>query len=439
MKFFFPDSQDLVDPSFDFNTEKRSVTRMRHRDDHYVHETFSSPAYDGLLVSKGVVDGTNSGSAKYTFAQRNRLLRVGVHEFFRLSTAGEKFLPVMGDCGAFTYVREKVPPYSVDQVINFYVQCGFNYAFSVDHVILGYQPSWDSPSMFESEAQAEARFRQEITLQLAAEFLSRHCTGKLAFEPIGVAQGWSPLSYAASVQALQKMGYRYIAMGGMVPLKTHEILRCLEAVNQVRQADVSLHLLGVTRTEKVEEFERFGAVSFDSTSPLRQAFKNEKDNYYTMDRTYSAIRVPQVDANPKLSRQILAGKVSQERARKLERLSLESLKKFDLEQCSIEEVLCALKEYEDLYDPGSDHTAAYREVLTDQPWKQCCCDICKTIGYHTIIFRGAERNRRRGFHNLWVFYRRLHRELGLSPQKAWPIIQKTKNTVHSLPVQREVC
>jgi hypothetical protein len=29
------------------------------------------------------------------------------------------------------------------------------------------------------------------------------------------------------------------------------------------------------------------------------------------------------------------------------------------------------------------------------------------------LFRGAERNRRRGFHNLWVFYRRLQRELGV--------------------------
>ena len=32
MKFFFPDSQDLVDPSFDFTTETRSETRLRHRD-----------------------------------------------------------------------------------------------------------------------------------------------------------------------------------------------------------------------------------------------------------------------------------------------------------------------------------------------------------------------------------------------------------------------
>jgi hypothetical protein len=29
-----------------------------------------------------------------------------------------------------------------------------------------------------------------------------------------------------------------------------------------------------------------------------------------------------------------------------------------------------------------------------------------------MIFRGAERNRRRGFHNLFVFYRRLRRQIG---------------------------
>ena len=28
-----------------------------------------------------------------------------------------------------------------------------------------------------------------------------------------------------------------------------------------------------------------------------------------------------------------------------------------------------------------------------------------------ILFRGAERNRRRGLHNVWMLYRRLKREL----------------------------
>ena len=56
MKFFFPDSQDLVDPSFDFRTETRSDTRVRQRDDQYPHEVFATPPYDGMLVSKAIVD-----------------------------------------------------------------------------------------------------------------------------------------------------------------------------------------------------------------------------------------------------------------------------------------------------------------------------------------------------------------------------------------------
>ncbi len=44
----------------------------------------------------------------------------------------------MGDCGAFTYVREDDPPYTVDEVIDFYEDCGFDAGISLDHVILGF-------------------------------------------------------------------------------------------------------------------------------------------------------------------------------------------------------------------------------------------------------------------------------------------------------------
>lgn len=35
MKFFFPDSQDFVDETFDFVAETRSESRVRQRDDRY--------------------------------------------------------------------------------------------------------------------------------------------------------------------------------------------------------------------------------------------------------------------------------------------------------------------------------------------------------------------------------------------------------------------
>ena len=43
MRFYFPDSQDQIDPSFDFETEERSPFRIRQRDDRYAHEVLSPP------------------------------------------------------------------------------------------------------------------------------------------------------------------------------------------------------------------------------------------------------------------------------------------------------------------------------------------------------------------------------------------------------------
>jgi queuine/archaeosine tRNA-ribosyltransferase len=400
MKFFFPDSHDQVDPSFNFETEQRSELRLRHRDDHYAHEEFSTPPFDGILLSMAAIETPGI----YTLPQKHRLYRMGIRQFFRL---GDKRLETMGDCGAFSYVREERPPYSVEQVVNFYDELGFDYGISVDHVILGFDPRAD-----EQSAPKEWRRRQEITLELAREFLKEHKSRGSRFGPLGVAQGWSPASYAYSVEQLQKAGFSYIAMGGMVPLKTPEISACLEQVNQSRHMNTRLHLLGVTRCEQVREFARFGVVSFDSTSPLRQAFKDSKDNYWTLDRTYSAIRVPQVQANPSLLRKILAGKVNQAEARRLEQDCLRALLLFDAGKASVDDTLTPLVEYERLCGDGTVRLETYRETLLASPWKSCDCDICRRIGIHVILFRGAERNRRRGFHNIYAFHQRLRRELG---------------------------
>ncbi|MDU6442349.1 MAG: tRNA-guanine transglycosylase, partial [Pantoea sp.] len=83
LKYFFPDSQDFIDPSFDFFRETRNEHRVRQRDDHYPHEVFPHP-YDGMLVSKAVVDGLGGGESKYTRAQRLRYFRNGMKHFFRL-------------------------------------------------------------------------------------------------------------------------------------------------------------------------------------------------------------------------------------------------------------------------------------------------------------------------------------------------------------------
>src|SRR2546425_8118584 len=199
MRFFFADSFDVVDPSFDFDAESRARARVRHRSDAYAHELFTTRAYDGLLVSKGIVD-----TGRYSLAQRHRLLLIGAKEFFRTRAIGWGELPIMGDCGAFTYVREEKPPVTVDDVLQFYTDCDFDFGISVDHVILVYQPGWDDSA---SGAPAAVRDRQDLTLTLAAEFLGKHRSAKLRFTPLGVAQGWSARSYRNAVRALQDIGY----------------------------------------------------------------------------------------------------------------------------------------------------------------------------------------------------------------------------------------
>jgi hypothetical protein len=400
MKFFFPDSQDQIDPTFDFEREASSPDRVRQRDDRYAHEFISPPPYSGVLLSKALVDGPG----RYTFAQRHRLSRLGVREFFRLDDAGGDRLETMGDCGAFSYVHEDEPPYSVDHVFDFYEECGFDYGISVDHIILAYLT--DSSG----EPLKEWKARQDLTLEYAAEFFRRHKRERPHFVPLGVAQGWDPDSYAHAVRRLQRVGYRYIALGGMVPLKTPQILACLDAIARVRKSDTRLHLLGITRTERVNEFSRYGVASLDSTSPFQQSFKDARDNYHTLERNYVAVRVMQIDGNQRLKRRILAGELDQNEGRRLEHACLARLTAYDDGKGSLEAALDALDAYHAfLGDPPQRDTC--EETLSARPWKSCTCEVCADVGIHVVIFRGTERNKRRGFHNLYVFNRRLQAEL----------------------------
>ena len=402
MQYFFPDSQDLVDPSFDFHTERRGITRLRQRDDCYPHEIFARPPYDGLLISRAIVD------ERYTLAQKQRLLRLGARQFLRIEEKELSHLKVMGDCGAFSYKDADVPPFSVDDVIDFYERCGIDLGISIDHIIFAFDVAFDR----EKEVPQGLRDRQQLTLEYASDFFEKCHRKQVRFEPVGVAQGWSPQSYAKAVSELQKIGFTYIAMGGMVPMKTPDILATLAAVKPVLNPSTRLHLLGVTRCENFTAFRDFGVVSFDSTSPLLQAFKSDTDNYHTPADPYIALRVPQVEGNAKLKAAILSGKVKQEVARKFEQDCLRSLAALDRGEGDPEQILDLLIGFDELHagtGKPSKHREAYRRVLTDMPWKKCRCEICAALGVHVILFRGAERNRRRGFHNLYVFYRKVRK------------------------------
>jgi len=407
MKFFFPDSDDTVYRDFDFKSEKRPVL-YDNSGLQYAWEVLSpNRVCDGLLISKGLIHPREGSGSKYTFPQRKRLRLVGAHEFFKLPAG----LKVIGDCGAFTYVKEYEPAESVDDVMEFYEECGVDFGISVDHVILPFQSRWDELPQAENPDLEECERRLKITLDNAREFLRKHREQKNTFYPVGAAQGWSARSYARCVEELQTIGYDYIALGGMVPLKTREVLDCLQQIDLIRKKETKLHLLGITRLDAVREFEKYGVISLDSTSPLLKAFKDDKDNYFAGEQTFTAIRIPQVEGNPSLRRRIAAGQLSQETARKLENSALTAMRLYAEGGTSLESALESVINYEKFCGNKRDNESAYKRTLSARPWECCSCNVCSQIGYHVILFRGAERNRRRGFHNIWTFYQNLQRSI----------------------------
>jgi len=61
---------------------------------------------------------------------------------------------------------------------------------------------------------------------------------------------------------------------------------------------------------------------------------------------------------------------------------------------------------------GDDHLLEeYQQTLQNRPWESCDCPICEEHGIEVCIFRGNDRNRRRGFHNTRRFYDQFADEL----------------------------
>ena len=137
----------------------------------------------------------------------------------------------------------------------------------------------------------------------------------------------------------------------------------------------------------MNEFSRYGVASIDSTSPFQQSFKDDRDNYHTLERNYVAIRVMQIDGNLRLKRRILAGELDQNEGRRLELRVCRASPPMTV--ASLEATLDALDAYQDFLGE-SRQRADYEETLAAQPWKSCPCEVCADVGIQVAIFRGTE-------------------------------------------------
>lgn len=403
MQYYIPEWDDRVDPGYDFLSDTATHNRKPYLYDVYAHEIYDTPNYDGVLLSKVKVDASK--------AKRALVEAVGVHRFIRFPTNR----PVMGDCGAFGYIKEEEPPYTTAEILEYYHRLGFDYGVSIDHLIVG---PWAQPGVREK--------RYDTTWRNLEAFITAHRRGGYAFIPIGAVQGWDPESYAAMAKVAIEIGYSYIALGGLARSTSREILEVLKAVYPHLKAHTRLHLFGVARINAIPAFRHLGVTSFDSASPLRRAWLDSKANYHTLSgKTYAAIRVPPSgEGGIRVRRIVEAGIADLSTLQRLEAAALQALRDFDRGHLSVEDTLAVVLDYDRFLglprEGGVDtedqarrlrrHAVLYRELLEERPWKHCDCPICQDLGIETVIFRGNNRNRRRGFHNTYVFYRRF-REL----------------------------
>lgn len=415
MKFIFADSLDYVDPNFDFLGDRSAADRQPQWDDVYPHEILGYAPYDGVLVSRAIV-GSRHLKGKYTPGQARRFEAMGARKFLRLDQPGLENLPIFGDCGAFAYADQDVPPYTPTEIAEFYEDCGFTHGCSLDHIIFEH----DAEAKGLSGGTETSRQRFDITLTNADVFLREVQASGANFTPLGPVQGWSPDSMAEAARRLVAMGYDYLALGGMVPLKAFEIRDCLHAIRQAVPPSTRLHILGFAKADEIHSFRPYDVTSFDTTSPLLRAFKDAKQNYYLPGsgsslRYFTALRVPQAIENPRLQKVVRKGLFRAEELCELEKRALVTLRAFDAGEADLEEALEATLTYGAVLveeRPYADCSTSvpmkklshlYRTTLEERPWKQCSCLVCEKSSIEVIIFRGSNRNKRRGIHNLAVY------------------------------------
>ncbi|MCG9751337.1 hypothetical protein L1D54_12660 [Vibrio brasiliensis] len=445
-RFYFPDNKDFVDPNFDGRDNSRTKYHRQYDDDHYPHEILTELPYDGMLVSLAGV-GTMQKRGKYYEPELTEDFYFnGAREFLRLNKKKFQNVKLMGDCGAFDYHNEYEPPFTVDELIEFYDRGGFDYGISLDHIVFPYFKDEEAKDAAAAkydlhELIAESERRIDITLKNAREFYDK--AKSYRFEAYGVAHGYDKHSFLRSVKELQDMGYRRITIGGMIKSKTDELLDLLESLNAVRNPDTQFHLLGICRFDNIPAYIKAGVTSADSTSPLMQGLKGGK--YYSIKPDSTRfdeslmIRVRQCDHDnvqkhidkyrDELRQHIAALQGNNEFdidlsntalsvnecVKRLEVDCLKKLQRYDETGLDLDGTLKALIAYEKVTNenylpsnlteskaaPLKRNEAKYREFLDAREWRQCTCGICKG-GLMNIVFRSNQSNRRRGIHNLAI-------------------------------------
>jgi tRNA-guanine family transglycosylase len=256
--------------------------------------------------------------------------------------------PIIGDSGAHTYRSLDDPPFSCENLLEFYHNGNFDYGLTLDMVA----SPWVRKGGL-SDNELERRLR--ITVENAERCLEIKAKNSHSFELIGVVQGWDVESYRRCARKLLNLGFTYLAIAGQrkIALMKDSIIAIKKEARRVKRL-VKLHVLGTGNPRILNFYVSEGVASFDSSTWLRKAWLSEKHNYFIVEGSkYAAYRATRIG----------------------------------------------------LGDLNVGSLSWSTEV-------RCECPFCKDLCQEILLFRGHERNTRRGFHNIYHYVQLLRTHRG---------------------------
>jgi len=413
--YFFPDWDDYVHEPFIHETGDEPTSTAQQK--LYAHEIYGAEdtPYDGMLVSLAQIYTGKGALSRLDPETANR-------DDLRRQMKIPSNLLLFGDCGAFSYAADNDPPFTPEKAARLYHRLGFDVGASVDHIPLAEIVVEDQKGDLVRQKLSldERRRRMRLTARNAERFLEARREHRYKFVPLGVIQGIDIKSFVRYVHHYIDMGYQHIALGGLVPRPDSEILSIccdVRAAIQTRtrweKENVWLHLFGIMRPKIQSMFRLLGASSFDSASYLRKAWLRSDQNYLAPDgsRWYTAIRVP-ISSSKRMRESAEKYEISEDELREMEARCLKALSKFNGSGATHREVVASVNAYGPLLERrGEDNhfIEKHEALLTARPWEKCRCAVCRAMRIDVAVFRGAGRNKRRGFHNTWVLYHKILR------------------------------
>jgi len=176
--------------------------------------------------------------------------------------------PMIWDCGAWSYRDKDTPDYSPSECVALYQECAppDSMVIAPDHMLI---PGVDCAA------------RRKINTAYAKKFIAI-CPE--SFRPMATVHGETIDERIKAAIALCKMGYHYIALGGLAAQASRkkmaiQIVRAIRAV--VPKAH--LHVLGLSSPEYARQWSQIGVQSFDGSSHFKQAFTGGA--FYTCEGT----------------------------------------------------------------------------------------------------------------------------------------------------------